>query len=387
MITAMAGFTSGMMDKFMNDMLENTAHAKIFLKGYYQKQEIAPLELSIPDYTAIIKKLKSKTPDLLTSAGISAGAVVSCGTNSLNLMCQGIAPFSGKDDKELFPMYGVYQRSVIAGNFFTGNGQTGVLISRYAAENLQCSLNDRIILFTSDSYGSFNAVELPVIGIFQTGYRDRDENICLADLASIQRLTGLEDRASEISLVFQDIREADAFLKQDEGILRKHNLEYFTWKELLGTYLYLVDAGNQFSYAIYIIFIIVAVVGIMNSVLISVFDRIRDIGTLRAIGFTKNDVSFMVFSELAVIGFAASLIGTALGGLLIYYFSVHGIPISESTKDVMNNFTNTNMIYTAFKWVYLVIPFLVSFLVPVLSALYPVSIMRKIKIKEALGYL
>lgn len=385
-ITAIGAFTVSYEEKFLKDMLENTAHGKIYYKGYYKKQEISPLGLSIPNYKNIIKNIISKDSSVEITPSISAGAVVSKGDKSLNMLCTGIQPYSDRENKNVFTSYRVYKNAVLDGRFFLNNNDTGIIISSYTALNLGCRLNDRIILFTADSYGSFNAVELKIIGIFQTGYIDKDENICIADLKSIQKLVGLEGRATEISLFFDDIKKAGTFKESYREIIKDNNLEFYSWKDLLGGMLSIIEFGKIFQLIIYLIFIVIASVGITNTVLISIFDRIRDIGTLRAIGYTKHDIDAIILSETFVLGIIGSATGTLIGGILIYYLSVAGIPISNESKELAGSMFSSNRIYPVFKLQYMVYPFVISTIVPLLSAIYPLTILRKMKIRELLGY-
>jgi len=386
-ITSIGSFTISFKEKFLKDMLENTAHGKIYYTGYYQKQEISPLELSMNNYETITAKMFAKDNTMLISPSISAGVVVSKKDESANMFCMGIKPFTDKNGKNVFNTYKIYKNTLLAGRFFKNNNDSGIMISSYTAGVLKCTLNDRIILFTSDSYGSFNAVELPVIGIFKTGYVDKDENICLADIKSVQQLVGLENRATEISLFFNDILKADTFKTDYAEILKTHNLEFYSWKDLLGPMISLIDFGMLFNTLVYFIFMLVATVGIMNTVLISIFDRIRDIGTLRSIGFTRMDVNSMIMAEVFILGLFGAVLGTAVGGSLIYWLSVVGIPISNESKEFAGSFFNSNRIYPVFGFKYLIDPLVVSAIVPVLSAIYPLRVLRKKKIKELLGYI
>lgn len=384
-ITAMAGFSSGLMEKMMKDLLDSIAHGKIYYRGYYQKQKISPLKFTIPGYKKLIIEINSVDKSVLMSPSISAGVVVGHNNHSFNMACQGFNPYSGKNNDILFPAYKVYRNSVLYGRFFKDNTDQGILISSYVATVLNCNLNDKVILFASDSYGSFNAVELKVIGIFRTGYKDKDENICITDLNSIQNLVGLEKKATELSLVFDDISKADTFDTKITAILNYYNLEYFSWKKLIGLLLWVIDTGNTFVYIIYLIFVVIAAVWIMNMVLITIFDRARDIGTLRSIGFTKNNVTMMIITEVLLLGVIGAFIGTLIGGGLIYYFSIYGIPVFDSARDLMSGYNMANRIYTGFKPSYLIVPFIISSLIPVIASIYPLLIMRKMQIRETLG--
>lgn len=385
-MTYIGGFTAGFYQKYLDELLESTSHAKLFRAGYYEKQEISPLELSIENYAAVAEEIRSVEPAAVVSPSISAGVIVSKDDESLTMFCQGIEPFFGEQSDRVFPSYKAYRDRIVSGRFFSSNDEPGILIGTSAAANLSCAVGQSLILFTSDRYGSFNAVELPVIGIYRTGNKDKDEDTCLVTLPQAQRLTGLEGRATEISLLFPSIEYADTFKSRIAGVIERHGLEYFTWKDLMGSMMAAIDLGNKFSLVIYVIFLIVAGVGIMNTVLLSVFDRIRDIGTLRAIGYTKNDVTAMIEVENLLLGAAGALLGTLAGGAILYYFSVYGLGISEATREFIS-FGLEERIYPLFRWRYLVMPFLASLAIPVIAALYPLFLVRKMKIKEALGYL
>ncbi len=386
-LVVVAGFSVSLMEKFMKEMLNNTSHGKIYYKGYYEKKEIAPLELVIKDYGSVIDEILSISNEIKISPVVNTGAVISFKDNSLTMMCYGILPYCNKDNKKIFPTYKIYKDRIVEGEFYNNNTQKGILISSYVATNLNCKLRDKIILFTVDSYGSFNAIELEVIGIYISGYKDKDENICIADIESIQELVGTEDAVTEVSLFFDNYKDAEKFKPIIEKKLKDKNLEYFSWKDLLGSFIYAMDIGVKFQYVIYLIFIIVASFGIMNTVLITIFDRLRDIGTLRAIGYTKNDISLIVITEVLILGFVGAVIGTILGSGLVYYFSIYGISISDSAKDIASAWISTNKIYPVFNIKQFIIPFIISAIVPVIATFYPLLVLRKMQVKEILGYL
>lgn len=386
-LTLLVGFMSGFYANYTDTMLETTAHGKFFGKGYYEKQEIAPLDYRINAFRRVKKEILEAYPSASLSASITAGAVVSFRDNSANMLVVGAETYAvAGDSVDVFPSYRDYAKHVRAGRFFVSNADRGVMIGTRAASNLGCGVGDKVIVFTSDVYGSFNAAELEVIGIFRAGTRDKDTNICLVDLDSIRRLTGLDNAVTEIAAHTDDAAKAEALAAAVAPIVEKEGLEFLSWKELLGSYLYAMKIGDIFMYVIYAIFILVAAVGIMNTVLLSIFDRIRDIGTLRAMGFTKNGVTAMVLAEVAIVGLVGAVIGAAMGGAVVYYFSITGIPLADSTMELMESFFTADALYPVFAFKYLVLPFLAAAIIPVAASIYPILIMRRMKVREALGY-
>ncbi len=384
-LSFLAGFIAGLFEKYTNDILKETDHAKIYHNGYYKKQEISSFELLIKNYKQIIKEIKSVEPTIKISPVIKSAVSIVKDEESLNLYCLGIQPYDEETQQE-FTSFKVYSKKIVSGRYFLSNKHKGILISSYTAQQLNCKIGDTLVLFSSDRYDSFNAIELPIIGIFKTGYKDKDELTCLADIESIKQLLGFEENeCTELTLIFDNFNKAVGFKEKIVSILEKYNLEYLSWKDLLGALVLSVEYGKIFYLVLYLIFLVIAMVGIMNTVLISLLDRIRDIGSLLSLGFSRKEVNTMILVEMLIIGLIGATIGILIGAGILYYYSVYGFPISEASKNLVT-FIAEDRIYTSLKIDYLILPFLFSSIVPVFSAIYPLFVIRKISIRQALGY-
>jgi len=386
-LSFLGGFIVGLFEKYVNNILKETDHAKIYRKGYYAKQEISSFELLIKNYHDVIREIKSIEPTLKITPVIKSAVSIVKDEESINIYCIGIQPYA-EETQEEFPSFKSYSRKIVSGSYFNSNRDKGIIISSYTAQQLNYKVGDNLILFSSDKYGSFNAVELPIIGIFKTGYKDKDEQTCLVDIESMKKLLGLDEtEITELSLIFDDFNKAEMFKNKINNILGKYELEYFSWKELLGLLVLSIKYGKIFYLIIYLIFLIIAVVGITNTVLISLLDRIRDVGTFLSLGFSRADINKMILSEMLILGFIGATIGILAGSGLLYYYSIYGFPISDASQELLVNlFVSENRIYISFKLEYLILPFLASLFVPTLSAIYPLLVIRKITIRQALGY-
>jgi len=102
--------------------------------------------------------------------------------------------------------------------------------------------------------------------------------------------------------------------------------------------------------------------------LISVFERIRDIGTMRAIGMRKVQVLSIILIEAGILGFFASIMGIIAGGSLVTLLSKNGINMGEAAEQVIGM---SRIIYPRFTLSTLVFSFIMGILISVLGALYP----------------
>jgi ABC-type antimicrobial peptide transport system permease subunit len=142
---------------------------------------------------------------------------------------------------------------------------------------------------------------------------------------------------------------------------------------------------DTFMYAMYGIFVIVAAAGIANSVLLSVQDRTRDFATLRAVAFTSGWVKAIVVIETLIVGGAASLAAIGASALFVAAIGPEGIRISESVRGIAEWMPETIPARTDAGA--LVLVFLGGCISPLAAAIYPLNVLGKMNVREALGYI
>ena len=159
-----------------------------------------------------------------------------------------------------------------------------------------------------------------------------DQNRVILPLAQAQSFSGVGDRVSTLILVLDDQETAAAFSAQFEG----PDTKVETWQDMNSLLTQSVEAGLIFYYVVYgIVFLAVAVI-IANTLLMSVFERTREIGILASLGMNGNQIMIMVLFEaiiLAVFGVAAGLV---LGMGAVTYMAVVGITLPVETVTLVD---------------------------------------------------
>ncbi len=141
---------------------------------------------------------------------------------------------------------------------------------------------------------------------------------------------------------------------------------------------------GAFSYISYIIVFFTATVGIFGVVLVSVLERLREFGILRAIGTKFRTIVAMVFFESFIIGIIGFLIGSLAGGLTLYYFSVNGLDLS-SFSDALDEFGLDAITYAIIKTEYFTTALIAVFTATFLSILIPLRVLKKSKPIEVIN--
>jgi ABC-type lipoprotein release transport system permease subunit len=221
-----------------------------------------------------LDQVQDATPRLVASG------IVSMRDESSGVQIMGIDPASEAN--------AIYRQGLIAGEFLTADDREGILIGSPLAENLGLNVGSQINLLVNTSDGSVDEQLFTVRGIFSTGSTNYDKGIVFLPLAKAQSFSGAGDHASFIFVLLHDREQADAVAAAIRG---PNNIQVKTWSEL-NELLVLID---QFSNA-YIMFINLIILGvtatvIVNTLVMSVFERTREIGILTAIGMKGRQIT------------------------------------------------------------------------------------------------
>jgi putative ABC transport system permease protein len=222
------------------------------------------------------------------------------------------------------------------GRFFEP-GEKGVLLNRGVARKLGVGVGGTVVALGTTADGRLSGVKLTVTGIWMVRGLDAYEwGACYADLASIQELLDAGDAAGV--LVFRQ-RDNDApsgpVAASVTAALQRNGIRAraWTWEEMGGPFIGGMIVTRFVGGILHLVLGIIAAFGVLNTALMSVFERTREVGTMRAIGSRRSRVVALFLLEGLFLGLAGALGGALLGAALVHWFSLHGIPaFSEAQR-------------------------------------------------------
>ena len=368
------GFIEGLKEMFNRMIFENIGHITIYKEGYYKKMETLPIGLLIPRPEEIIEKIKKVEGIKGINQELRLGAMIITGDESLDGIARGVDILDPESSSR-------YRKSVVQGRFPEKDSQ--IILGKPLGEILKVSVNDKIIVMTSNPYGGINAVELTVSGLFETGIKEEDENFVFMGLNKARNLLQIEDGATEISLTLENEGLTSEIITQLKPLIKEYDLEIFSWKDTHAELNTALSVASFFLLIMVLIVLVVVSTGIINTVLISVFERIRDIGTMRAIGMRKTQVLSIILIEAAILGFFASLIGMIAGGWLVTSLSKNGINMGEAAEQLAGM---GRIIYPRVTLSTLVLSLMVGILISLLASLYPGLLATRLQPVKALHH-
>ncbi|GAB4501142.1 MAG: ABC transporter permease [Anaerolineales bacterium] len=310
----MAAFFKGEMRSSLEETLKlNSGHLQIRNANYDpEKYSVAWQYLlenpqGIADQIAALPQVKFATPRLLASG------IVSVADNSLGVQVMGVDPASAANDP--------YRQGLLSGEFLSADDRSGILIGAPLAQTFQLKVGDSLNLLINTAEGAVDEQPFTVRGIFSTGSSTYDKGIVLLPLAKAQTFSGAGQRASLIFVMLND-RELAA---QVAAAITGPAFKTLTWMEMNELLVLVENFSNAYITMLNLIILGVTVTVIVNTMLMAVFERTREIGILSALGMKSRQITALFLTEASLLALGGIALGLLMGGALALYFGQTGI--------------------------------------------------------------
>lgn len=207
-----------------------------------------------------------------------------------------------------------------------GGGPGGIYLSHHLAESFRVDVGDSLTVIAQTVGGGSNAMDFLVQGVFKRGAPWMDGNAYI-DLADAQRLAMLDRGVSRIRVLLHrpERAEEDAAALQC-ALAERFGVEVKDWERAGGFFSGVALAATLVMAIVWWILLLVIAVGVMNTMLMAVHERTREIGTMLAMGASRRRIAALFLLEGLFLGLLAAGIGVALGFLLSLFLGKVGIP-------------------------------------------------------------
>lgn len=301
-------------------------HLQIHRRGYVASIDNLPLNLNMPPAAAArVEQVLSRMDQVVaTSPRIKFGAMFSNFTETTSIRLNGVVP-----EREIEAMPMMASRLVQGSAAAEGLVERGqVLIPEILAKGMKIAVGDTAVLVTTNLDGSVNGKTFVVQGVLGdvTGPGGRDGYLHIDDARELLRMSAPE--ISEIAVRLKSLGgldQARAQLEQQLADLRDPQgqpaLEVHTWEGLspFANIARMIDLLDLF---IRFMLIGIVLISIMNVMIMAVYERMREIGTLAAIGTPPRSILALFMSEGLLLGLIGTVIGTAISAALVYALKV-----------------------------------------------------------------
>jgi len=368
------GLILGMKDLLVSSLTKNlVGEAQLHRMGFRDNFDV---DLYFTGTDDLVADLRGRPEVTEVASRVLSGGMVSSSYNVATGMVFGI-------DAEAEARIGNIKKAIIEGQYLTGE-RGEIMLGRPMAELLEVSLGDRIVITLSEADGGdLSQALFRVSGIYYFGLREIDHNTVFINADQARQVVGISaDASHELVMVFEDSsvsREKTSTVFDD---FNNEQLELKSWMELNEDIAIMLELFGLSTLIIGSILFLLASLGVINSMFMSIYERLYEFGVARAIGTTPWQLAQLILCEALLLGIGSCLFGGVIGYGLISYTTLHGLPLGEFEMSgiALSGNIATQMQLSQFTELPLYI-----ILLTLVAALYPARFASKIVPTEALS--
>ncbi len=370
----MTGFATGMINGYITNSIQFiVSHVQIHHPDYDLEKDVKNI---IPAADSIARVLREKETVSAVSLRSLATGMIATSRGTRGIVVKGVDPvYEAKTS--------LLDQNTVEGEYFSDEGRNPILISPELADKLGVSLRSKVVLNFQDFEGNITAGAFRIIGLYDTGNAPFNESHVFVRRSDLNRLIVAPEKNTghELAILLQDPALTKAVLPGWK--MEWPALEIQSYGEI-SPELELYESQIEYVSFIYLTIIMLALIfGIINTMLMAVLERFRELGMLMAIGMNKVRVFFMIVLETVFLSIIGVPVGLLLGFITIYLLGKYGIDLSIYSNSLRQYGLSQVIHFEVDSAVYWQVPILV-FITALISSIYPALKAIRLKPIEAI---
>lgn len=279
-------FYNGMIEQRINSAITGeVSHLQIHHPEFTKDYDI---NYSLPDGKSIVRQLAADPTIKAVAGRVIIKGMIASANGSSGMTINGILP----DDEQR--LTGVKDK-IIDGQFFEPDKKNEILVSESTLKKLKLKLNKKAILTFQDKDGNLASGAFRVCGVYKTINSPYDETNVFVNIPDIDSLSGMQGHINEIAIL---LTENDQLEATQQKLKQKFpSVEIKNWMEISPELGLTVSAGDQMVLIFMGIILLALAFGIVNTMMMAILERTREIGMLLALGMNKMKVFMMILME------------------------------------------------------------------------------------------
>ena len=346
---------------------------QVHAEGYLDDRSIYKSLQNIEEIHSVAKENKIGLVERSYGFGL-----ISSGTKSAGTQFWGINPESELQHFD-------FANHIDKGNFLTNTSLKKIVLGKKLASSIAADIGTELVVFVQGADGSLGNELFYVSGILKNMADNIDRGAAMILREDFDILFSTNNLIHEVALNSKGKLESEEIQKLVSAKITGADVE--TWQQLMPTIAMMTEKMIVFMRTLFsLIFGIAASLGVMNTMIMSTYDRMREFGIIRAIGTTPWRILKQVSLEAILMTIFASIIGVVVGLSVALYFQKYGFDVSGSGNMSFGGVV-MDPIWRANVSVGIVfLPVVLMILVSTVASLYPASIAARIKPVEAIHY-
>jgi putative ABC transport system permease protein len=326
-IVSLQGFVNG----FLTNLIEASVEAKVgaiqvFRRGYLGSDD--PLKLSLADDAALVARIRAVAGVTAVAPRLAFDGMVSNGSEATMFVATAIDPAL---EYQVCPQR---RAAVAAGSRALEPGQNDrALIGKTLADALGAKAGATLVMQSAGPHASTNALDVVAGGFLPTHSMAESKRMATVTLAFAQELLRMPGRVTQYVVGVADLERVDETAARVRAVLGG-DYEVTTWREMDPATRDRTGALRYILLFVALVLFLLVATGIVNTMLMSVYERVREIGTMLAVGVRRRQVTALFLWEAVALGLSSALVGAAAGLSLVRGLGQKGLAIRPPGGDV-----------------------------------------------------
>jgi len=352
--------------RFDNLIQEEITHAQVHHPEFLTERDVS---MYVPDIDEIFSFLDGDERVQSYAARTLSDGMIQSPLTSSGVQIRGVQTESERATT-------TFHENVIAGEYLDSDIRNPILLGEKLAEKLNVEIGNRIVLTFQDLDNELTSASFNISGIFKTASTPYDERNVFVKAEDVQELLG-GAVYHEIAMMLQDEELAEEVTADLNNAF--DNISAESWYELSPELRYITDMGGNLIVYIMGVIMLALAFGILNTMLMAIFERMKELGMLLAIGMSKLRVFLMIMLESVILTLSGAVVGLILTYLTLDYVGEKGFDMTSMGGESMAQFGYDAVVYPIAYTSDYVTTIILVVITALLAAIYPAIKALKLK--------
>jgi ABC-type lipoprotein release transport system permease subunit len=356
-------FMTALLRGMVDDMIKQgiaalPGHVQVHAARYRDDPSVTH---SLPAPDEALRKVLDGAQVTAWSSRVKVPAMISSEYDNRGVLLLGVNPA-----EEL--SLGFKQADIVEGRFLEDSDDHGVVVGRKMLQRLDTRLGKRVVLMSQDPDNDIAESGFRIVGVFKAELESREETYVYAGRAVVQKMLGMDSEVSEIAVLGQSYRTPEPLAAGIRAVMPP-DVEVLTWQDLDPYLATMMRVMNGFVLVWMVVIFLALSFGLVNTLMMAVFERVREIGLMRALGMRPSAIVYQILVESLMLLSLGLLAGDLLAiGTVLPLKDGIDISVVSQGMDMMGA---SSVLYPVLLWPDLVLANLVVITLGMITSLLP----------------
>lgn len=361
----MQGLMGGLTEMSYENIINlETGHLQIMKEEYRENRKKVELDNLINSNSDFLSNIESEQEVEAVAPQLSFGINLNNGIDEIPVIGVGMIP---EQNEKVFRL-----KQYLTEGRMPQTGKSEVIMGARLAELMEFSVGDYPILLFKDINDTFNTLDAQIVGLYDAPHPALNDNYVFLSLDRAQRSLNLNNQITHYSVLLKERALTQSAVNNINQQL-SDQLKAYSWEDFAGTTIAMAEAGEVEIYAMLVIVLIIAGVGIINTLILSTLERQEELGMMKALGMKEGGIVFTFILEAVGIAILGTLFGILISALILYLFNLNGLDTAIFTGggETTYGLAISGKIYLSWQPASFVIVFVYSLVISILASIFP----------------